>query len=236
MNSEWHISPDPAAAGADLADWVAQRIVAAAAEQRPFHLALSGGQTPVPFFESLSKHELPWSYVWLYWSDERCVPPNDPQSNYGLARRHLLSKIHLPKQQIERMRGEVAPAAEAERYADLLVQRLAGSPPSLDLILLGLGDDGHTASLFPGQDAALGSQRLCLALEQPGSGQPRLTMTPRLINGAREVAFLVTGSGKREILARVAEPGMRYPAQAIRPASLHWFVDQAAHDGDLNSN
>lgn len=231
MSSERHVSSDADAAGAALAAWLIAQLRQAAAEGRDYHAALSGGKTPVPFFEALAaSHEVPWQRLWLYWSDERCVPPNDPESNYGLARKHLLSKTHVPKQQIERMRGEVDPDAEAARYGALLRQRLAsdGGMPALDLILLGLGDDGHTASLFPGDEDALASPEPCLAVIHPTSGQLRLTMTPALINQAKAVAFLVTGASKAGILAQVSASGETYPAQAIRPAALHWFLDTAA--------
>ncbi len=239
MNSELHVAQTPEAAGAALASLIAGRLRQAAAEGREFHLALSGGKTPIPFFEALcAENDLPWQQLWLYWSDERCVPPNDPDSNYGLARKHLLSKIHVPKGQIERLRGEVDPEAEAVRYSALLRQRLPASdldsvnaPPVLDCVLLGLGDDGHTASLFPGDDDSLVSSELLLGVMHPQSGQLRLTMTPALINAAREVVFFVTGSSKAEILSQVRQSavmGQTYPAQAIQPEQLHWFVDQAA--------
>lgn len=231
MNSELHIADSPAAAGEALARFVGERLRTAASEGRDLHLALSGGNTPIPFFEAMcAQADLPWQQLWLYWSDERCVPPNDPDSNYGLARKHLLSRVHVTKGQIERLRGEVDPEAEASRYNTILRQRLAadGGQPVLDLILLGLGDDGHTASLFPGDDDALVSTDPVLAVMHPQSGQLRLSMTPALINSAREVAFLVTGSGKANILAQVRKTGETYPAQHIRPEQLHWFIDKAA--------
>lgn len=241
MNSELHVAETPEAAGAALANLIANRLRQAAAEGREFHLALSGGKTPIPFFDALcAENDLPWQQLWLYWSDERCVPPNDPDSNYGLARKHLLSKIHVPKGQIERLRGEVDPEAEAARYSALLRQRLPASdaqpeavnaPPVLDCVVLGLGDDGHTASLFPGDDDALVSSELLLGVIHPQSGQLRLTMTPALMNAAREVVFFVTGSSKAKILNQVRQSAgteQTYPAQAIRPEHLHWFVDQAA--------
>lgn len=234
MSSELHLLSDPAAAGSALADWVGGQLRQAAAEGRAYHLALSGGSTPVPFFDALGRQsDLPWQQLWLYWSDERCVPPNDPQSNYGLARKHLITRSHIPKAQIERLRGEVDPEAEAGRYGELLRQRLPADQgqPVLDLILLGLGDDGHTASIFPGDDEALASPQPLMAVMHPQSGQLRLTMTPALINRARRVAFLVTGAGKQEILKQVLADGRTYPAQHIRPAELHWFVDKAAGDG-----
>lgn len=231
MNSEWHVLPSPAATGEALANWTVNRLRQAAAEGRDFHLALAGGATPLPFFEAMSQiADAPWQRLWLYWSDERCVTPNDPESNYGFARKHLLSRIHVPRQQVERLRGEVDPEVEARRYGALLRQRLsqAGDMPVLDLVLLGLGTDGHTASLFPEDDDALLSAEPCLAVIHPQTGQLRLTMTPALINQARAVAFLVTGAAKTGILQAVAQSGQAFPAQAIQPEQLHWFVDQAA--------
>jgi 6-phosphogluconolactonase len=218
-----------------LADWVSAQVLAKAG---PFHLALAGGNTPIPFFEIFSQQALPWQQLWFYWSDERCVPPTDPQSNYGQARKHLLSKLLIPKAQIERMRGELDPEAEALRYSELLERRLPleQGMPVLDLVLLGLGDDGHTASLFPGDLAALESADPVVATMHPVSGQQRLSMTPRLINQARQVAFLVTGASKAEILRQVlsgaeqgidTEAGKSLPAQWIQPErvdGLHFFV------------
>ena len=226
MNSDQHILADAQAAGAALADFVANRLKAAD-PVRGFHMALAGGSTPLPFFEALSQmRDLPWQQLWIYWSDERCVPPNDPQSNYGLARKHLISQIHVPKNQVERLRGEVDPEAEAARYSQLLRQRLPDL--SLDLVLLGLGDDGHTASLFPGDEDALTSPEPVVAVMHPVSGQLRLSMTPALINRAQAVAFLVTGANKAAILKQVLHGPGAYPAQLIQPAELHYFVDQAA--------
>lgn len=236
MNSELHVLTTPEAAGAALADWVAAKLRVAVAADQDFHLALAGGSTPLPFFEALSQiPDLPWQRLWLYWSDERCVTPDDPESNYGLARKHLLSRIHVPKAQIERLRGEVDPDAEATRYSKLLYDRLPthAGMPVLDLVLLGLGDDGHTASLFPGDDEGLLSDKPVVAAIHPVSGQLRLSMTPALINRAKSVAFFVTGSKKAGILERVRQSGRNYPAQSIRPVSgqLHWFLDEAAFTG-----
>ncbi|HEY9839155.1 MAG TPA: 6-phosphogluconolactonase [Candidatus Obscuribacterales bacterium] len=231
MSSEVHVLPSPEAAGVALAQWTAGRLWQAANMGHGFHLALAGGSTPIPFFTALGQMaDLPWQQLWLYWSDERCVPPNHPESNYGLARRHLLTRAHVPKQQIERLRGEIDPEVEARRYGELLRQRLPQQDrqPILDLILLGLGEDGHTASLFPGDDDALASHEPCTAVIHPLSGQLRLSMTPGLINRARAVAFLVTGAAKAGILARVRNPGRSFPAQHIHPAELHFFVDAAA--------
>lgn len=230
MNYKLQLASDPSACAQALAQWISQQIQARAGQA--FHLALAGGNTPVPFFEAFSTQpEIPWQQLWLYWSDERCVPPNDPQSNYGLARKHLLSRVYIPKAQIERLRGELDPEAEALRYSALLRERLPLEKkiPILDLILLGLGDDGHTASLFPGDTEALASPEPIVAVMHPVSGQLRLSMSPKLINQARQVAFLVTGSGKAKILKEVLQgPPGRYPAQAIQAAETYFFVDSAA--------
>ena len=179
---------------------------------------------------------LDWSRIHLYWGDERCVPPDDPESNYGMTRELLLQQVAVPKGQVHRMRGEADPLAEAQRYGELLQRELPrqGEIPVFDLIILGMGDDGHTASIFPDQQELLRAPGPCAVAVHPESGQQRITLTGPVINQAARVAFLVTGENKKEKVNQVLRGGpdeQAWPAAAIRPVDgeLHWFLDQAAY-------
>jgi 6-phosphogluconolactonase len=204
-----------------------------------FRACLSGGSTPRELFRLLAQPpyaaDLPWRQMAFYWGDERLVPPDDPQSNYAQARIDLLDRLALDPGQIVRMKGELPPAAAAADYAALL--RAQAAPglhwPVLDLALLGLGADGHTASLFPGSDPAPGEAQPVLAVTGDYQGRPanRITLTPRVFNTARQVCFLVSGAEKAAALAATLGPQRdprRWPAQRIHPAEVAWLVDAAA--------
>ncbi|MGB5429172.1 6-phosphogluconolactonase [Eudoraea sp.] len=202
------------------------------------HIALSGGSTPKEVFKELAKHfknEIDWSKVQFYWGDERCVPPDDKESNYKMTNEYLFSKIELPPGNIYRIKGENEPVVEAKRYADLLEKNLpkVGMQPQFDLVVLGLGDDGHTASIFPNQMHLWNSKAYCEVAEHPLTGQKRVTLTGSIINSAKEVAFLVTGANKAEkVLEIIKRKGNynTYPASLVKPNSgkLNWFLDAAA--------
>lgn len=225
----------------DLADLVwagAEQFVTRAKEsitaRGVFHVALSGGQTPLPMFALVALPEwrarVDWSRVQVYWADERCVPPDDGQSNYRGALTALLEPVGLPEANIHRIQGEIDPAQAADAY-DAVVRALA-----FDLIFLGMGDDGHTASLFPGTGAALVQDRDVMAVFVPKLSAWRVTLTPRAINRARHVVLMVAGPSKAEPL-RAALRGPyqpdALPVQNVRPASgaLLWLVDQYAAAG-----
>ena len=207
-------------------------------ERGSFTLVLSGGSTPQPVFARLASGELreqvDWPHVHIFFGDERCVPPDDARSNYGMARETLLDHVPLPAEQIHRMRGEDDPALEALRYEQEIAQFFR-TPyfPAFDLILLGMGDNGHTASLFPGTAVLRERERWTAAQYVEVMSAWRVTLTAPLINAARQVAFLVEGVGKADMLASVLhgpyQPDV-WPAQMIRPAAgeLHWLVDSAA--------
>ncbi|MFQ5736094.1 MAG: 6-phosphogluconolactonase [Thermodesulfobacteriota bacterium] len=207
-----------------------------------FTVVLSGGSTPSGLYELLASGEfrsrVPWKDVHLFWGDERCVDPGHPDSNYGMAERVLLSKVPVPEGNLHRMRGEAEPEAAARGYEEeirgFFGRMGVEGPPSFDLLLLGLGTDGHTLSLFPGTPALAETERLVVAL--PVGGGFRLTMTLPLVNNARTAVFLVTGQRKAEILRRVMEEdGARMPAQSVRPSSGNrlWLVDRDAASGVL---
>jgi 6-phosphogluconolactonase len=204
---------------------------------RPAHIALSGGSTPLDIFKRLSDATRPeqWKDVHLYWGDERMVPPDDSQSNFGNTWRRLIEPLGIPREQVHRIHGEEDPAKEAKRYGHLLREMipLEGGLPVFDWIWLGLGDDGHTASIFPNQLELWNSWELCEVATHPVTGQKRVTITGRVINAARRVTMLVSGKSKSPVVnAIVMKEGryLEYPAFYINPGTgfLEWFMDQDA--------
>lgn len=206
-----------------------------------FHCALSGGSTPKLLFRYLAE-KYPDSEVWgklhVYWGDERCVPPHHEESNFKMTDDLLLSKVPIPKAHVHRVRGEDDPPEEAERYSDEVLKSTGSSSerPDFDMIILGMGEDGHTASIFPHQMELLESGQVCAVASHPTSGQKRVTLTGPVINDAREVVFLVTGAGKKEKIKEIFEKSgawETYPTSFIHPenGSLVWFMDEAAADG-----
>jgi 6-phosphogluconolactonase len=235
------ILPDAEAVGMRAADLLAMAAQEAAAARGRFAVALSGGETPQVLYRLLARQQfsqkVPWRRVHLYWGDERCVAPDDPASNYGMARDTFIKHVPIAPANVHRMHGEDEPEAAAKAYeAELRAlaaqERPASGTPVFDLVLLGLGADGHTASLFPRSDALTAEDRFCVATQAP-DGSPRLTVTAPVINAARRVWFLVSGAGKAGMLAEVLE-GLRVPlavpAQGVAPVhgTLTWLVDEAA--------
>ncbi|HET9341524.1 MAG TPA: 6-phosphogluconolactonase [Candidatus Eremiobacteraceae bacterium] len=226
---------DPLLLAKRAADEFAMSASAALHERARFAVALSGGKTPHAMLETLATRTLDWPSIHFFWSDERCVAPDDPSSNYGMARNALLSKIAVPKGNVHRMRGELDPLAGASAYDAELRAFFGAGAPVFDLLFLGLGTDGHTASLFPGT-AALGVTDVWCAANQvsaPVASPWRLTLTYPAINAARRIIFLVEGADKSDILANVLgneKDVRRYPAQGIAPTDgeLVWLVDSAA--------
>jgi len=202
------------------------------------HIALSGGSTPKVVFDELAANFQPdinWHNVHLYWGDERCVSPSDNESNYKMTVAHLLSKIDIPKKNIHRIKGENEPNYEAKRYAALITDNLPtqNGLPQFDFIILGMGDDGHTASIFPHEIDLWYSKKICEVATHPISGQKRISLTGQIINNAQIVAFLVAGENKAKRLEEIKQndaQAKQYPASLVAPKSgrLVWFVDQAA--------
>jgi 6-phosphogluconolactonase len=239
--AEIHISPD----GDRLAAEAADRIIAAAGQairQRGrFTMALAGGSTPEKTYGLLAKADrfgkIDWAKTFLFFGDERFVPHNDPRSNYNMAHRSLIGPAKLAAERVFPIPTDTpTPAAGAMRYAELLEKQFPGeSRPSFDLILLGLGDDGHTASLFPGKPAIHETQAW-LAASPPGVLPPpveRITFTFPVLNAARQILFLVAGHSKatplREVIKGQAKLDAR-PAVGVRPTDgkLVWLLDEAA--------
>lgn len=215
----------------------------AVARQGRFQVALAGGSTPEEMYRLLARPpfvgQIDWGRVWVYWSDERCVPPDDPQSNYRMARLALLEQVPLPPENIQRMPGELDPRLAAFQYEEMLRAVFAPSigageaPAGFDLILLGMGEDGHTASLFPHHSAVHETWRWVVAEHIHKLDAWRLTFTPPLINAAANVIFLAAGERKAGALKQVLQGPHRpdlLPAQAVKPAHgrLRWLVDAAA--------
>lgn len=204
------------------------------------NVALSGGNTPKALFDYWANEGrglLAWEKVAFFWGDERCVPPDDEMSNYGMTYVHLFAKVpEITKEQIHRIDGEADPESEAVRYGTLLEEMLPlrNGYPCFDLILLGLGDDGHTASIFPNQIEKWDATSNCVVAEHPQSNQKRISLTGQVINNADEVIFMVTGSGKATIVQHLIEGDeaikKQYPAANVKLASgtLYWYLDKEA--------
>jgi 6-phosphogluconolactonase len=233
---EIQISRDPKALARALADLFVSVGRMATADRGTFHVALSGGNTPRAAYELLAQEpwrdELSWSDVFIYFGDERCVPPEDDQSNYLMAKHAFLDGVGIPRANVHRIAGEADPGHAANEYATLL-RTVFGNAPRLDLILLGLGPDGHTASLFPGTPPDTDDDALVRAVYSESQIMWRVTMTPKVINLGRTVAFAVEGAEKAPILADVYQgprDPVKYPAQIVHPSSgrLIWLVDEMA--------
>jgi 6-phosphogluconolactonase len=235
------ILPDAEALALRTADLFALAAQEAAAARGRFAVALSGGETPRGLFRMLARQQfsqkIPWRHVQLYWADERCVPPDDAASNYGAAHDAFIRHVPIPEANVHRMRGEEDPATAALQYERELRALAAQEKPKsdipvFDLVLLGLGADGHTASLFPHSEALNAEERWAVRNAAP-DGAPRVTITYPVINAARRVWFLVSGEQKAGMLAEVLE-GLRapeaVPAQGVAPTpgTLTWLLDEAA--------
>jgi 6-phosphogluconolactonase len=205
-----------------------------------FTIALSGGSTPAAIYELLATRfrlSVDWKEVQFWWGDERCVPPDDRESNYAMAKRTLLSHLELRPEQVHRMRGELTPAQGARAYEQELRSAFSladGEFPRFGLVMLGLGGNRHTLSLFPGHKATIEeTQRLVVADEVEATPRPRLTFTPPVANRARRAMFVATGKEKaeavRDVITGPRDP-LKFPAQIIEPVDgeLIWLLDKAA--------
>ena len=244
MDREIVVLPDLNAVAREAADRVAEVARRAIAAQGRFIIALSGGSTPRALFALLAsdayRGRVEWDQTIVFWSDERCVPPDHPDSNFRLANETLLSKVPIPAGNVHRLRGETNPEQAALEYEQAIRREIGAPPsagsegvPSFDLILLGMGPDGHTASLFPGSPALHARVRLVVASSVPKSSAKRLTFTPLLVNAAAHVLFMVAGADKADVLRAVLEGALKpdvLPAQIAKPVSgqLTWLVDRAA--------
>ncbi len=204
-----------------------------------FLVALSGGSTPRALFQKLAQppyaHQLPWQHIHFFWGDERLVPPDDPGSSYGDAQRLLFDHVPLPAANIHRIKGELPPEEARQDYLQQVRQATPQGWPRFDLALMGLGADGHTASLFPGPISAAEQTEPVISVIANYEDRParRISLTPLVFNDARQVLFLVTGENKAQAVTAVLHgppAPQQWPAQRIQPhtGQLTWFLDQAA--------
>ena len=234
------IFPSPKEMTEASAKLFAARAADAVSSRGRFTAALSGGKTPVALYSMLAKaplvSQIPWARVLLFWGDERCVPPDHGDSNFRMTREFLLDHVPIPPANVHRMPGEMDPVEAAARYEKQLRDFFAPhgeALPVFDFILLGLGEDGHTASLFPGTGAIRESARWVLGHYVDAQKGWRITLTPPVINAARTVVFIVAGAGKAAVLRDILEGPFRpdtLPAQIVRPdgGELHWMLDPDA--------
>ncbi len=207
---------------------------------KKLNVVLSGGSTPKMLLERISKprfsNQVGWDFVNLFWGDERCVPPDDPESNYGMTRETLIKKISIPERNVYRIKGERDPYIECKRYAEQImhvVSNFRNNLPIFDWIFLGIGSDGHTASLFPGAETLKIKKELCTVAEHPVTGQKRITLTLPVLNNSARVTFLVTGNTKSSIVEKILKrvgDFEKYPAAMVKPnaGDIEWYLDRAA--------
>ena len=232
---------DQTALAKEAAELFAETAESAMARAGRFTVALSGGTTPKLLYSLLATEpyrvRLPWRRIHVFWGDERCVPPEHPDSNFGMAKVTLLDLVQIPAEQLHRMQAEREDLNAARKYEIELARVFevppTGEPPTLDLILLGLGADGHTVSLFPHTEAVRETKRWVVRNYVPKFGANRLTLTASILNRGTTILFLVSGADKAPILREVLEgppDPERLPSQLIRPVSgrLIWLVDRAA--------
>ncbi|WP_107821366.1 6-phosphogluconolactonase [Mangrovibacterium marinum] len=205
---------------------------------QPVHIALSGGSTPALLFDVLAEQyaaKMPWHKIHFWWGDERCVAPTDEQSNYKMTSDHLLSRITMPAENIHRVKGEWEPRQANQEYIAEINQWLPKTNgwPVFDLIILGMGNDGHTASIFPHEIHLLNAPEICAVATHPESGQKRVSLTGKVINNAKEVCFLVTGKSKTARVDEIfnqREGYLKLPSSYIQPVQgqLTFYFDKEA--------
>lgn len=239
-----HIYPNPQALARAAAESFVQSFEQSIQDHGFFSVALSGGSTPQALYQILAGEPyqtmVDWARVHFFWGDERCVPPNHPDSNFLKANQALLIPVGVPSENVHRIPAELTPEVAASTYEETLLKFFSGLQneserydPRFDLVLLGMGDDGHTASLFPGTPAIHEIKRWTAAQYIDKLAAWRITLTPALLNRAKKVIFLVAGASKSDALQHViygAYQPDRYPAQIIRPdrGELLWLIDETA--------
>ncbi|GAA4315771.1 6-phosphogluconolactonase [Compostibacter hankyongensis] len=234
---ELHIAQDLDQLSRDLADWITEHIQSTLERQDRYTWSLSGGSTPRRLYELLTrpgyKEKIPWEKLHLFWGDERAVPFDDERNNGRMTYEALLRHVPVPEDQIHYMRTDIGPEASAAAYEKLLHQYFGATGTSFDLVLLGMGDDGHTLSLFPGLPVVHEQEAWVTSFYLPTQQMHRITLTAPIVNRSAQVVFLAAGAGKADTLKEVLEGPFRpeqFPSQVIRPSAgtLHWFVDKAA--------
>ncbi len=223
-----------------LAGNLCQTILNSFKNKKPFSLALSGGSTPKTLYRKLSeppfRDKVDWQSVLFLWGDERQVPPDSSESNYRMVYEEWLKKLNLKENNILRIQGERNAVEEAIRYNEVLEQKLSKNSfgiPQVDTVLLGVGTDGHTASIFPGDEKSENSPPWCRVSRQPQTNQERITLTDNLINAASQIIFIACGKEKASIISKIIKKhpeSKSYPASWIQPSNknLIWYLDQEA--------
>jgi len=237
-----YVLPDADALGQAAAEQFVDLARASILSRGRFTVALSGGSTPRRLYQRLAgsplRDRVDWRRVEVFWGDERGVPQDHPDSNYRMAKEALLDRVPIPPERIHRLRAESADRASAAREYQAEIARAfevdeAGQPPSFDLVLLGMGDDGHTASLFPGGEALREARRWAVSVEAPRPPASRITLTAPILDRAREIRLLVAGADKAATLRAVLQgphDPTRMPVQLLQPEDgrMIWLVDEAA--------
>jgi 6-phosphogluconolactonase len=202
-------------------------------------IVLSGGNTPQYIFNFIVnsdyKKTIKWNRIHFFWSDERCVPPEHPESNYGMTQNLLLRHIPIPQKNIHRIQGEFEPLEEAKEYSNEIIKNvnIKNGIPCFDWIILGMGTDGHTASIFPDSIKIFNSEKLCEVTQHPVTKQNRITLTGKVLNNAERTTFIITGKEKSVIVDSIInkKPGYeKYPAGLVNPdfGILEWVLDRDA--------
>lgn len=238
MNGQLEIYPTTRLLIYAAAEQISSQLIGGAESRGRAMIALSGGSTPRAVYALLGsepvRSQIPWEKVHLFWGDERCVPPSDPESNFRMVDEALLQRVTIPPQNVHRVKAENDPAAAAQEYEEELRQTFglnAGTMPAFDVVMLGLGDDGHTASLFPGTPALDERRKLVADVYVERLRTHRITLTFPVLNNAHHIVVLVSGKSKAGILAEVVRGNLAsYPAQRIQPVAgeLRWLVDRDA--------
>ncbi len=241
MQPELKIYDDIEALTGGLVEKISE--IVSRADSKAVNISLSGGSTPKKIFDIISNEYeslFKWDNINLWWGDERCVPPDDPESNFGMTEKHLLNKINIPSKNIFRIIGENIPDEECTRYGSLIKEKIVSQDgiPVFDIVLLGLGSDGHIASIFPDQIHLFDSLNICETAVHPETGQKRITITGNIINHAKYIIVLVSGSTKSSIVGNVIndESDDKLPVEYISPVlgEYIWFLDSdAASELDL---
>lgn len=235
LNSEIKIFETPQELAEEFAAGLTDRFRMAVMKRTVFTVALSGGSTPGILYSVLAEkynNSVDWRYIHFFWGDERCVPPDDLESNYGMAYSKFLSKIDIPQKNIHRIFGEDQPEQEAVRYAVEIMKntRKHKGLPMFDQVILGMGEDGHMVSIFPSNRELLDTEKICEVAVHPLTGQKRVTITGKVINNSALVTFLVTGASKAVTLGKVFKKDPEFPASSVMPfdGTLTWMIDRKA--------
>jgi 6-phosphogluconolactonase len=231
-----HIYKDDEELAIALANWIEVLIRKTLEVKDQFSIALSGGESPKKLYQKLAsnpyREKVNWGRLHVFWGDERVVPFNDERSNAKMAYDNLLSQVNIPTQQVHSIWTDIPPEQSAKQYEKILHQYFDDKQTTFDLVLLGLGEDGHTLSLFPGSAAINDEQSWVKADNAEQKGMKRITLMPTVINRSAAIVFLVTGENKATVLAEIISNPTheKYPAQLIQPANgeLYWFLDEAA--------